>query len=203
LSDGEANEKPVVREGFQATGIYAPSPNSGHLRQGEILSDVVQARLRLDSIGPVKEPIVDYPMHPYAVVLNQDCDLQWDFADRQSGGGTLPNILFCEMMPVDEFYKRLTEGSDIRRRIKNNKDERYQVLEAVPPEEDVLGLGMPDMGIDFKRYFTILTDEVYLRLESEIKRRALLLPLYAQHLTSRFCYFQSRIPVPREHRISK
>ena len=44
------------------------------------------------------------------------------------------------------------------------------------------------MGIDFKRVFTIPTDEVYARLEAEAQRRCFLEPIYAAQLSDRFAH---------------
>lgn len=55
------------------------------------------------------------------------------------------------------------------------------------------------MGIDFKRFFTIATDEVYARLEQEAQRRCVLEPIYAAQLSDRFAHFQARVALPDEY----
>jgi hypothetical protein len=93
-------------------------------------------------------------------------------------------------------------GKDIWKRIIQNKDERYQCLEAVPPAQDLTREGIPSLGCDFKRFVTIPIDEVYKRLElNPAIRRARLLTPYAEHLLHRFCNFQSRIPLPENHEV--
>jgi hypothetical protein len=52
-----------------------------------------------------------------------------------------------------------------KQQVKINKNERYHFLESVPIKSDVLGKGLPELTLDFKRYFTIPTEEVYYRLE--------------------------------------
>ena len=54
-----------------------------------------------------------------------------------------------------------------------------------------IGEGMPELGIDFKRYFTIPTDEVYFRIRAEAQRRSRLRSPYLEHLSNRFYSFQS------------
>ena len=200
MTEGRANERYSSTDVSQETKIYGPSPGSGRLRQGEILSEVVQARLRLDTIGAARDFVVDLPKHPYVVVLNQDCDLESDFRKRQSGSsGTLPNILFCEMEETAKLEEKLRLGSKFWHWMRQNKNERYQVLQAINGHEDALSQGLPSLGIDFRRFFTIPTDEIYERLKSEIKRRVILVGPYAQHLTSRFYAFHSRVPLPVDH----
>jgi hypothetical protein len=40
--------------------------------------------------------------------------------------------------------------------------------------------------MDFKRYFSLPTEEVYYRIDSEAKRRCRLVSPYAEHLSTRF-----------------
>ncbi len=86
------------------------------------------------------------------------------------------------------------------KRVRNNKDERYHFLERAPADCDAQGEGIQELGIDFKRYFTLPTDEVYRWIEmGVIKRRSTLRTPYAEHLSSRFAYFLSRIALPHDH----
>jgi hypothetical protein len=64
--------------------IYAPSPNDGTLRQGELLSALIQVRLSLATVVDEPEaPEFETIVHPFAIVVSQDCDLDWDFKARQ------------------------------------------------------------------------------------------------------------------------
>jgi hypothetical protein len=85
-------------------------------------------------------------------------------------------------------------------KVKTNKDERYQFLEKVPSESDALGKGLPELGIDFKRYFCLPTDEAYYRLETDAMRRCRLRSPYLEHFSTRFSYFLSRVALPNDHR---
>ena len=188
-----------------ASRVYARA-EEGPLRQGLILTGLVQAKLQVDWMGPTftesgKAPF-DLTTHPFVVVLSQDCDLDWDHRAREDGGKgdkRLPSVLFCEAIEAKVLRGRSDIKSDIWKRIRLNKDERYQFLQRIPPEEDALGRGLPELGIDFKRYFTIPTDEVYGQLKAVAKRRARLVSPYLEHLGSRFCHFQSRVALPAEH----
>src|SRR5712692_6239304 len=50
-------------------------------------------------------------------------------------------------------------ASDIWRRVKTNQNERYHLMQRILGTEDAQGLGLPSLCIDFKRYFTIPTEE--------------------------------------------
>ena len=173
------------------------------LRQGEILSDVAQFRFDAATLGTTA-PSGEPRYHPYAVIVSQDCDLEQDFNVRQKQSVSdkrLPNVLFCEVATADELFGRVKAlGSKLWDRIRINKDERYHFLQAVDASCDAQQIGMPEMGIDFKRYFTIPTDEMYKRIEiGEAKRRCVLVSPYLEHLSSRFAYFLSRVALPEDH----
>lgn len=185
--------------------IYVPSESGGALRQGEILSDLIQRKVVPSPPASGATPIVEEATHPYAIVLSQDCDLDWDFKAR--GGHApeqkvLPSILFCEVTDARTLRGRTDVNSTIWAAIKTNSNERYQVLSAVAPGDDTPHDGLPELAIDFKRYFTIPTNEVYAQLRSGTQRRARLTTPYREHLCARFSYFQSRVALPTEHEIA-
>ncbi len=186
---------------------YAPSTD-GALRQGEILTNLKQFKLNIESIRlgkPLAEPII----HPFAIIMTQDCDCEQDFKPRNDGivsASTIPSILFCEIVEAESLRNRdkgkskIDINSEVWKQVRINKNERYHFLEAIPNTADILGDGLPELALDFKRYFTIPTDEVYYRIEiGEAKRRCRLVSPYLEHLTSRFNYFQSRIALPEDH----
>ena len=185
----------------ETVAIYTPSSLGGPLRQGEVLAGLIQARLRTDTIA-TEGPIVVMIEHPLAIVMSQDCDLDWDFRARfetPAPGRLIPNILFCEVMEASRLRGATGINSAIWRRIEQNKDERYQFLQGILPEQDALGEGLPELGLDFKRYFTIPTDEVYVRLQISAQRRCRLISPYREHLSTRFYGFQSRVALPADH----
>lgn len=180
-------------------GIYEPSNLHGPLRQGEILCDLVQLRLNLETISSVEKQLLEVH-HPYAIIVSQDCDLDWDYKTRtgQTTNKQVPAILFCEVTTAQIL--RGSTQSDIWKRIKINKDERYQFLQKVETHEDVLQHGLPELGIDFKRYFTLPADEVYSRISiNEAKRRCRLISPYLEHFSTRFAYYQFRVALPSDH----
>jgi len=137
--------------------------------------------------------------HDWTVVITQDCDLEQD-ARARNGKASQDKLLRDVLLCVAQEASTLEAGGkDIWKRIQQNKDERYQFLERVPPELDALEQGVPELVIDFKQYFTLPTDELYERVKSQAKRRCRLVNEYLAHLASRFSYFQSRVALPEEH----
>lgn len=179
--------------------VYARAPGADvHLCHGEVLLGLIRSRL-----DPARytdaEPGVLRVTYAYAVVLSQSCDLMQDFTARQGGKPQLPDVLFCQA-PTAEEIRGLCGGSDIWKRIKQNKDERYQFLEGIPADCDACGEGVPELTIDFKRYFTVPTEEVYYLIQSgQARRRCVLCTPYLEHLGSRLAYFLGRIALPRDH----
>ena len=91
-------------------------------------------------------------------------------------------------------------NSTIWDRVKKNKDERYHFLEKIPANCDACGEGLPELGVDFKCYFTLPTEEVYRRVElNKARRRSVIRSPYLEHLSSRFAFFLSRVALPQEH----
>ena len=196
-----SEEKPTIQK-------YLPL-SDGALRQGEILSNLKRFKLNLESLR-LGKPLVEPIIHSFAIVVTQDCDCEQDFKKRQEGDWVsdkiIPSILFCEVVAAEQLRNRDNDNkvkeinSTVWGQVKINKNERYHFLESVPAKADVLGEGLPELTLDFKRYFTIPTEEVYYRLDiEEAKRRCRLISPYLEHLTSRFNNFQSRIALPEDH----
>ena len=185
-----------------AVAIYSPSPLEGRLRQGEILTNLIQVKVALASLRQGNDPSLERIVHPFAIVASQDCELEQDYRLREkSEKESLPNVLFCEVMEAE----RTRAGppplvSRIWDRVKTNQSERYHFLQRILPSEDRQGSGLPSLCIDFKRYFTIPTDEVYYHLPLEIKRRCFLNPPWLEHFSDRLCHFLSRVALPVEHK---
>jgi len=180
--------------------IYECSQVGVALRQGELLTDLKQPLLTLESVG-TEHPRVRFENHPFAIVLSQDCDLSQDWRRAQEPDlqlRQLPAVLFAQAQAVTTLRNEIKKTEHWQRLVLN-KDERYHFLEAVPKDIDALGIGLPELGIDFKRYFTIPTDEVYRRIEIEARRRCRLKSPYLEHLSTRFCYYQFRVALPKDH----
>lgn len=177
------------------------------LRQCEILSNVVTVRVRADTLGSEE---LAYGTHTVerAVILTQDCDLEQDhrfrFVTPKPGSDKLlPAVLLAEVFTAEDTFARIAESSRKqwdRLNVAGNKNERFHFLQAVEPACDWLHEGLPELTIDFKRYFTVPTAELYRRIElNEARRRCVLLSPYLEHLSSRFAYFLSRVALPSDH----
>ncbi len=146
-----------------------------------------------------EEPVVERKTHPLAIVISQDCDLDWDFNARREGAAQhklVANVLFCEIQPLEEMRPALRDAginSELWRRILRNEDARFHILDAVTGEQDAAGEGLPGLGVDFKRFFTLPTDEVYARLIVEAQRRCVLERVRAIDICHRFAHFHSRV----------
>ena len=185
--------------------IYAQSDDGDTaIRQGEIISNLIQVSVNLEALtnGELKG---DQITHPYAIVLTQDCDCIQDFRARRASGtrNDVPCILFGELHAADWMRDKgnsMKIDSDIWKSVKQNKNERYQFLQLVPPELDREGTGLPELIVDFRRFFALPTDEVYLRISlGEAKRRCRLVSPYLEHFGSRFSFFCQRVALPRDH----
>jgi hypothetical protein len=185
----------------EAPQVYACS-GSAELCQGEILSDLFQIHLEIESVGATEGIRVSKRLHAFAIVMSQDCDLDLDFkarAGQAKEDKLLPNVLLCEVITAAELKASGGMNSQIWGRVQRNKDERYQFLQNVEPAHDAAGQGVPEMGIDFKRYFTIPTEEVYAQLKNASKRRCRLLSPFLEHLSTRFAHYLCRVALPFEH----
>jgi len=193
----------------ESPAVYGPSEAEGRLWQGEILENLIQLQVNIETIELNEEGAVEVrPVnHELVLVLSQDCDLEQDYKRRQAALlGTLPNILFCEVYRAEDLRARVQAQDqlgrqDWKRRIAQNQNDRFQYLQRVEANQDLRHLGLPALAIDFKIYFTVPSDELYFRLRHGILRRSRLNSPYIEHLAYRFYKFQSRIALPRDHAI--
>ena len=167
-----------------------------HLAQGEIISGLAYAHIDLLSLEspPLRiSPIV----HPLAVTVSQGCDLEQDFRARLGDAKpdkVVPSVLLCEVVSANELRSRVPRDSKIWGRISQNNDERYHFFQAIERECDAQGTGLDELGVDFKRFFSVPTDEIYYRLRiGEAKRRCCLVSPYLEHFCRRFANYISRV----------
>ncbi len=185
-----------------AHAIYSAVAATDRLYQGEILRNVVERLVKRVGDDFAAEDLI----HPYAVVLTQDCDLEQDHNARAPNAegkgkdaGRIPRVLLIEAFAADA-YKTKLGGSDIAKRARQNKDERYHYLAAVPAEADLQRQGIPALYLDFKRYMTLDLEEFRADMASGVTQRCSRLTTpYAEHLSSRFGYFLLRIGLPLDH----
>ncbi len=184
--------------------VYAPSPEHGPLQQGEILSNVVELRPVPETLGQGSEGVEYYEKeHPLAIVLTQACDLDWDHTARSKADGKrldnklLPNVLLCEVWLASQLRGNQALNGSVWRRAESNHDERYHCLPCPSADQDLQNTGFQEgFALDFKRVFTLGTEELYVRLSSETNRRCCLQGPFMQSLSNRFGYYQLRVALP-------
>lgn len=182
------------------------------LRQGEILTNVVELQIRLESIGSANFDSV-YEANPiehlFAIIVSQDCDLEQDFnyryGDKGNDRNELPSLLLCQAEDVEEFmksekYRSLFVSKTFKGNFKNNNEFRYHFIQEIPAELSAVDRRLPELGIDFKRYFSMPTAEVYHRINLDHTQRCSVLESpYRDQFSQRFYYFNNRIALPEEY----
>jgi hypothetical protein len=184
-------------------GAYTASNADGPLRQCEVLENVIEARIIVESLRlNLGEFEVEERIHPLGIVLTQDCDLTWDYnarttGDPQQGHKLLPNVLLCELWEADRLRGTQAISTNPWKRIRQNQDERYHYLSECGAEDDLAGTGLVVLAIDFKRVFTVPTDELYFRISAgQVRHRCCLNGAFLQDLSNRFGYYQMRVALP-------
>ena len=184
-------------EGRSGISVYCSSEMSREIRQGEIITDIVQYSYDFEMEKAFGRPI------PISLVVSQDCDLLQDFErtaqDQPSG---LNGILLYEGTLLS--VARATLGNaEMARRVKKNLEDRYHYLESIPPEIDLMGLGIGPIVVDFKKFFTISPRDLYrqLKIDNGPKRRCRLDMPYREHLQSRVSFYLARVALPQPHKM--
>ena len=182
-------------EGVEARIYVAMSPGA-RFAQGEVVAGLIERVAVRAGEGFGIHEIT----HPYAVIVTQDCDLEQDErAHNASTPSPLQNILLVVAEEAAVAIAGMTAG-DIRKRAKQNKEERYHFLSEVPKSADGDSSGIPALVLDFKRVFscptTLLRDAI---ASGEIRHRTRLETPYAEHLSVRFGFFFQRIGLLVDH----
>jgi hypothetical protein len=170
------------------------------LHQGDILENFDFKKFKITENGLEMEKI----SFPFVVILSQECDLQWDNVCRNESGvdknqdKMLQTILVFPAFLAGELkegghmnalgLKMERWSSDQWKIIKQNKNDRFHYL-----IEDS-NVGISEIVIDFKHYYTISSEELYLEFSSNYK--ASLKELFREDLSRRFANYLSRIGLP-------
>lgn len=196
--------------------VYSSSPINRALCQGEILCDIQETRIVLQSRKTDDpEDIIEIEQIPHklSIVLTADCDLLQDYNIRQwlAGKAEQPDsitdknaiqnmvhsVLLCELYLASDFKPWATKSWSS---IQENKLQRYQFLCNINPHEDLCQEGIPSMVADFRRYYSVSPDEIYWRIENQLtQRRSILSAPYLQQLTIRFSQHLSRVALDVDH----
>lgn len=203
-----ASQLPAAAEGVDdaSARAYAASTLGGPLRQGEVLTGLRIKKLALESVADGSEDLLVTVPFAFVIVASQDCDLEQDHPIRFGESDktpTLPWVLLYEVVTAQALKASrpdLSQGSLPWTNAQQNKNERYHFLEAVPTDCDARGEGLPELAIDFKRYLTVPTDELYARIEGGyVHRRCRLESPFLEHWSFRHAAFQCRVALPRQH----
>ncbi len=169
--------------------------------QGDILRDYQhEAHVYVDRV--VRKLSAQRIIFPYAVVMTQDCDLEWDFNNRATASEKhdkyLQSILLCPAYLAEQLkqgihldalnLKMEYQNKDKWKDIQNNLNQRYHFLDSCSEMQ------IPYMTIDFKHYFTVPRDVLY--EEAKAHYIGTMNELFREALSQRFAYYLSRIGLP-------
>jgi len=185
--------------------IYQPSIINTSLRQGEILTNLVQytpviSGVSLDSEELLFDPIIC----PYAIVVTQDCDLDWDYKARGNNNTPisklLNSVILCEIGTAEKIRNTEMNGPEWNL-VKTQRHERFYFFEKIPVECELQQVGLPELTADFKRVFGIDASTLYDQISLGItKRRAFLSSPYLEHFSNRYYSFHSRVALPSPYK---
>lgn len=139
---------------------------------------------------------------PFVVCLNQECDLETDFwnKDKELCDNNLLHIAIAPAFIFEQFLNGTHWGEIFSKntpqkrkattiiKIVDNEIPRYHYLKF--PDNN-----MPDLIIDFKHFFTVYKKVMYDQID---KRFCSIDDLFREKINQRFSYYISRIGLP-EH----
>jgi hypothetical protein len=201
--------------------------NSPFLRQGEIINNLFEFRLQMSEVKSIddvrKTAKFDPIIHPYVIVVSQDCDLEWDYkarSEKASEDKLLTHILFCALFTLDEVRSRSGLKSELWKRVRQNQDERYHHLDEAllisaeqctnefvadihkMSTEDFhkkYGTGeiVPELIADFKTTFSLPNEFAYWLVSTgQANRKGALFPPYLEDFMHRLYSFLGRVATP-------
>lgn len=135
--------------------------------------------------------------HPLVLLMTADCDLEQDYnvratawEDQSVRKGMIVHAIFC-----DGYEGSIdTPGSDVRRRMKQNQDERYHYF----PAENVTNTGeaVDELYLDFKKIVPVPLGSLYAAMVAgAVRRTGLLASPHLFDVIHRFYGFHSRIGI--------
>ena len=184
---------------------YQPSLKNTSLRQGELLSNLIQYSPVASEISSEGGDLAfEQIIHPYAIVVTQDCDLDWDYRARQSDNSQpsklLNSIILCEISTAEEVRKPSENmNSKEWKLVESHRHERFYFFEKIPLECELEQIGLPELTADFKKVFGIDSATLYRQIEIGItQRRAVLSSPYLEHFSRRYYSFHGRVALPSQ-----
>ncbi len=190
--------------------IYRASNENEALRQGEILTGVIQYKPIPDESLSVLETTKFQPLvHPYTIILTQDCDLDWDYnasKNKNQPSKLLNSILLCEVFTAQEIRNDKTRSINSKDwdLVKSNRHQQYHFFEKVPSECESNLAGLPELTADFKRIFAVDTGFLYYLVNKNIAKRLTVLESpYLEHFSHHYHTFHGRVALPAQHESEK
>jgi len=189
--------------------IYQPSKKDFSLRQGEILTGVVQYNPVIEQISLELQELPFTPIsHPYAIIVTQDCDLDWDYKARKNSSNSakiLNSIVLCEI-DTAEGIRNNTDGMNRKEwdLVVAHRHERFYFFEKISSKHEMEQEGLPELTADFKKVFGLDAATLYRQIELGIvKRRTVLISPYLEHFSRRYYSFHSRVALPFQYESEK
>lgn len=198
--------------------IYTPSELNSPLRQGEILTNVIQYKpinLNLRGEDNENEIIVQPITHPYAIIVTQDCDLDWDYKARFKGDKivdqTNPKLLNSIILCVIDTAQKIRDISDKNMMnskewglVESHRHERFYFFSNIPSECELKQEGLPELTADLKKVFGVDADFLYQQINLNIvARRCYLNSPYLEHFAQRYHNFHGRVALPSDYESQK
>lgn len=189
--------------------IYRLSKQDSSLRQGEILTEVVQYIPIIDKLSESPQKLsFESIIHPYAIIVTQDCDLDWDYKARNEKGDKpeklLNSIILCEISTAREVRNTDNMNSKDWKLVSSHRHERFYFFEKIPIEHDLEQEGLPELTADFKKVFGIDSANLYSQIKiGTLKRRSILESPYLEHFSRRYNSFQGRVALPSQYESEK
>ncbi len=170
------------------------------LRQGEIIAGLVNYVVKADPANAGKV-ITSGVQIPYSIAATPDCDLLHSFhAIRDGRPERINGVLFFEAEEAGSAKKKLNFGRKEWDLVRSNRWEGFHLLSGFQAECDTLGEQIPDILIDFKRYFMLPTEEIYRQCKSTVEpkatRRCYLGDLWREQMQQRAMSFMQRVGTP-------
>jgi len=176
---------------------YATCNVVGELRQGEIISNLEQYVVTPRPGGDPDARDVDAIPLPFVIVATPDCDLLQDF-NLEAAQKKLNEVLLFEADEADAARQKMGKGRKEWKQIAENHVAQFHVLKSVPVELDSGGVGVPELLVNFKRYFSLPADEIVRQCNAAngARRRSRLTDVWRENFHQRAMAYLSRVAVP-------
>lgn len=184
--------------------IKVTQEKNNRVCQGDILANVEYIERIQEKDGILTVTKIVFPL---VVVLSQECDLTWDFENRNNQGkGNQDKYLLSIIVAPLYNYEQFINGTHLseleqqmatissnkkktdNKMLRDNKNPRYHFLEFDK------NIRVVDSVVDFKHYFTVNTTTL-----QELKKDNFVCSiseLYRESLSQRFANYLSRIGLP-------